>query len=108
MLLNFIGTCILSALERSSPLFVSCKEFFTSKSILIRKFPFYALLWWLTVRDRRLAVASSIGFVKYKAQSANTVFAQSDSTATIYFIAQVCVASIQEQHLLAAREAICR
>ena len=38
-----------------------------------------------------------------------TVFARSDTMATIYFIAQVCAVFIQERHLLipvAAREAI--
>jgi hypothetical protein len=30
----------------------------------VRKSPFYASLWQLTARDRRLAVASNIGFVK--------------------------------------------
>ena len=41
----------------------------------------------------------------------STVFARSDTTATIYFITRVCVAFIREQRLLlpvAAREAILR
>ena len=33
----------------------------------------------------------------------HTVFTQSDATATIHFIAQFCVASIQEWHLLISR-----
>ena len=43
--------------------------------------------------------------------SLNTVFAQSDAAATVYFIAQVCAAFIRERRLLipvAAREAIHR
>ena len=41
----------------------------------------------------------------------NTVFARSDTAATIYFIARVCAAFIRERRLLiavAAREAILR
>ena len=30
----------------------------------VRKLPFYASFWCLTVRDRRLAAASNVGFVK--------------------------------------------
>ena len=30
----------------------------------VRKSLFYALLWWLTTRDRRLAQASNVGLVK--------------------------------------------
>ena len=33
-------------------------------------------------------------------QNGGTVFAQSDAAASIYFIVQVCAASIQERHLL--------
>ena len=36
-------------------------------------------------------------------ESVHTVFAQSDATATIHFIARFCVASIQERHLLISR-----
>ena len=32
---------------------------------------FYALFWRLTAQDRRLAIASNVGSVKYKAQTAN-------------------------------------
>ena len=37
----------------------------------IRKSLFYASLWQLTARDRRLAVAFNVGSVKQKAQTAN-------------------------------------
>ena len=33
----------------------------------VQKLPFYASLWRLTSRDRRLAVACNVGSVKYKA-----------------------------------------
>ena len=37
----------------------------------VRKMLFYGPLWRLTARDRRLAQASNVGSVKYKAQTAN-------------------------------------
>ena len=37
----------------------------------VRNSPFYASLWRLTARDRRLAVVSNVGSVKYKAQTAS-------------------------------------
>ena len=36
----------------------------------VRKSRFYASLWRLSARDRRLAVASSVGFVEWKVQTA--------------------------------------
>ena len=47
----------------------------------------------------------------YNEMTLYTVFARSDATATIYFIARVCAAFIRERRLLipvAAREAILR
>ena len=38
---------------------------------LVQKKPFYASLWQLTARDRRLTQSSYIGLVKYKAKTAN-------------------------------------
>ena len=37
----------------------------------VRKTPFYGPLWRLTVQDRRLALASNVGSVKYKVQTAS-------------------------------------
>ena len=37
----------------------------------VRKSPFYAPLWLLTARDRRLARGSNVGSVRLKIQTAN-------------------------------------
>ena len=68
--MNILPSSYLHSLQIAGPAHIRCGGA-SGRVHLVRKSPFYATLWQLTARDRRLAQVSNVGSVKWKAQTAN-------------------------------------